>query len=83
MDRRQLTVALLDAGLAPESFQIAGIHTHEPLPTDFWFLRPTPAGWEVGAFERGIYEVREHFDTESEATAWLYRTLTGHPPVSG
>ncbi|RDI63962.1 hypothetical protein [Nocardia pseudobrasiliensis] len=79
MDRRQLTTALLEAGLPPESFQITGIHSHEPVPTDFWFLRPAPSGWDVGMFERGTYEVREHFPTEPEATAWLYQTMTGEP----
>ncbi|MCM6773698.1 hypothetical protein NDR87_09475 [Nocardia sp. CDC159] len=80
MDRRQLTTALLASGVPPESFQITGIHTHEPLPTDFWFLRPSPTGWEVGTYERGRYEVREHFPTETAAAAWLFRTLTGQAP---
>ncbi|MBB5915541.1 hypothetical protein BJY24_004453 [Nocardia transvalensis] len=80
MDREQLGAALLAAGLPPESFQIPGVHTHDPLPTDFWFLRPGQpgTGWEVGAFERGKYDVRERFSSESDASAWLYRTLTGH-----
>ncbi|MEU4342369.1 hypothetical protein AB0H00_14050 [Nocardia sp. NPDC023852] len=81
MDRKQLNVALLAAGLPPESFQIPGTHTHDPLPTDFWFLRKGARGdWEVGAYERGKYDVRERFDTEPDAAAWLYRTLTGQAP---
>jgi hypothetical protein len=81
MDREQLSAALLAAGLPLESFQIPGTHTHDPLPTDFWFLRPGPGGgWEVGAFERGKYDVRERFGSEPEAAAWLYRTLTGNEP---
>ncbi|MFG1796755.1 hypothetical protein [Nocardia sp. NPDC049149] len=81
MDRKQLSAALLGAGLPPESFQIPGIHSHDQLPTDFWFLRPGSGGWEVGAFERGTYDVRERFRAESDATAWLYRALTGHSPM--
>ncbi|WP_280271288.1 hypothetical protein [Nocardia wallacei] len=83
MDRRQLSAALLAAGLPPESFQIHGVHTHDPLPTDFWFLRPGPSGdWEVGAYERGKYDVRERFSTEPAASACLYRSLTGHDAPS-
>jgi hypothetical protein len=77
MDRRQLAAALLAAGLPPDSFQIADAHTSDPLPTDFWFLRPAADGWEVGVFERGDYDVRLRFATETAAASWLYRTLTG------
>jgi hypothetical protein len=49
--------ALLAAGAPPGSFQLAGAHESTPLPTDFWFARPSPAGWEVGAYERGTYSV--------------------------
>ncbi|PPI94514.1 hypothetical protein [Nocardia nova] len=81
MDRRQLAAALLAAGKPPQWFQIAGVHTHDPLPTDFWFLRPGSSGdWEVGVFERGEYDVRGRFAAESDAAAWVYESMMGHPP---
>ncbi|MFD7842503.1 hypothetical protein ACFV4K_06165 [Nocardia sp. NPDC059764] len=81
MDRKQLVAALLDAGKPPHWFQIVGIHSYDPLPTDFWFMRPGPSGdWEVGVFERGEYDVRARFDSESDAAAWVYEAIMGHPP---
>lgn len=70
--------ALLAAGQPPESFQLAGVHENVPLPTDFWFLRPTTAGrWEIGSYERGTYAVRETHDSVSAAGAALRRVLLG------
>jgi hypothetical protein len=78
VDRYELRSALLAAGLPPESFQLTDVHEHTPIPTDFWFLRPATGGrWEIGAYERGGYEVRETFDTEGAAGARLYEILTG------
>ncbi|MDO3650342.1 hypothetical protein [Nocardia mangyaensis] len=78
MNREQLVTALLDAGLATGSFQIPGVHETTPLPTDFWYLRSgADGGWEVGAFERGRFDTRARFDTESAATQWMLSTLTG------
>ena len=82
MDRQQLVEALLAAGQPPGSFQVTGVHSHEPVPTDFWFLRPGSGdGWEVGYFERGVYKVRKRFDAETEAAAWMYRAVTGREPL--
>lgn len=80
MNRERLAAALLAAGLPPESFQIPGVHDADPPPTDFWFLRAGDGGWQVGAFERGVHDVRERFSDEAAAAAWMYRTLTGRPP---
>lgn len=77
MDRKQLVAALLEAGLPAQSFQIPGIHTHDPMPTDFWYLQPGAGGdWEVGSYDRG-FTIRGRFSSESEAAAWMYRVLTG------
>jgi len=79
-DRWELRDALLAAGLPPDSFQLAGVHETVPLPTDFWFLRPSADGtWEIGPYERGTYEVREVHVFESAACAGLYRILVGRP----
>jgi hypothetical protein len=76
VDRHELRTALLAAGLPPESFQLAGVHEHVPIPLDFWFLRPGSDGrWEIGAYERGVYDVREVLATEDAACARLYRIL--------
>lgn len=76
MDRHELRTALLAAGLPPESFQLAGVHEHVPIPPDFWFLRPGPGGrWEIGAYERGLYDVREVFTTEAAACVRFYEIL--------
>ena len=79
MDRYALRDALRAAGRPPGSFQLEGVHQHVPVPTDFWFLRRTPDGhrWEIGAYERGVYDVRETHDTESSAGDRLYEILTG------
>ncbi|MGS2806831.1 hypothetical protein [Nocardia sp. MW-W600-9] len=78
MSCQQLSDALADAGLPPGSYQIDGVHESDPLPTDFWFLRPGhDNGWEVGAYERGQFDVRARFDTESAAADWMLTTLTG------
>jgi hypothetical protein len=75
-DRRTLRAALLEAGVPPESFQLAGVHEHAPIPTDFWFVRPTPGGrWQIGAYERGVYDVREEFRTEAQACDRLYSIM--------
>ncbi|MEU7905797.1 hypothetical protein [Actinoplanes sp. NPDC049118] len=80
MDRHSLRTALLAAGLPPESFQLAGVHEATDRPTDFWFMRPAPAGgWELGSYERGRFEVRETHATESAAARRLYEILV--PPV--
>ncbi|MFC6014202.1 hypothetical protein [Nocardia lasii] len=77
MNRRELSTALTDAGLPPDSFRIEGVHETDPVPTDFWFLRDSDNGWEVGSFERGTFDVRARFDTESAAADWMLSTLTG------
>ncbi|MEH1164717.1 hypothetical protein V6V47_04950 [Micromonospora sp. CPCC 205539] len=80
MDRRELRDALLTAGLSPEAFEVEGVHEHASVPTDFWFLRRSSGGgWEVGAYERGRYDVRQVFASEQEAAALLWRALTGRP----
>ena len=80
MDRHQVYRALLAAGLSPDAFELEDVHEHVPVPPDFWFLRRSPGGgWEIGPYERGTYDVRERFDTEAEACARLYTSLTGRP----
>lgn len=80
MDRRELRNILLGTGLSPDSFALADVHEHVPLPTDFWFLRPAADGrWEIGLYERGAYDVRETHDTEDAACRALHHALTGHP----
>lgn len=83
MDRGQVRAALRAAGLPDESFQFPGVHESTPTPTDFWFLRPAGCGWEIGAYERGRYTVRERFATEAAACARLYTVLTGSPAGDG
>jgi hypothetical protein len=68
---------LLAAGLPPGSFRIEGVHEEALLPTDFWFLRSTVDGWEVGAYERGTYDVRGRFPDEEAAADAFYAALTG------
>ena len=80
MDRHQVRAALLAAGLSPDAFELEGVHEHVPVPPDFWFLRRSPrGGWEIGLYERGVYDIRQRFDTEEEASAGLWTALTGRP----
>lgn len=80
MDRCGLRNILLNSGLSPESFELAGVHEHVPVPPDFWFLRPTADGrWEIGLYERGVYDVRSTHDTEDAACRAFHRALTGRP----
>ncbi|MER7416798.1 hypothetical protein ABT346_08435 [Micromonospora peucetia] len=80
MDRHEVRDALLATGMSPDAFELEGVHEHVPVPPDFWFLRRSPGGrWEIGAYERGRYDVRLVFDTEEEACAALWRALTGRP----
>lgn len=74
-DLRALRDTLLAAGVPTESFQLAGAHESRPVPTDFWFVRAGPAGWEVGSYERGTYEVRRSCLTVAEAGAFLQSVL--------
>ncbi|MEV0458576.1 hypothetical protein [Catellatospora methionotrophica] len=74
-----LVTALLEAGQPPESFQVPGVHEHVPIPTDFWFLRPAGGGWELGYYERGVYDVREVLPAEAVACTRLYELVTGFP----
>ncbi|GAA1414562.1 hypothetical protein ACFQZ4_41065 [Catellatospora coxensis] len=78
-DRHVLVTALLETGQPPESFQVPGVHEHVPIPTDFWFLRPAGERWEIGSYERGVYDVREILDTEAAACTRFYEVLTGFP----
>ncbi|WP_054815491.1 hypothetical protein [Nocardia arizonensis] len=81
MDRKELLAALLAAGKPPHWFRLVGVHDPDPLPEDFWFLRPGSGGdWEVGVHERGKDNVGARFEAESDAVAWLYRSVMGHPP---
>ena len=81
VDRHPLRAPLLAAGLPPESFQLGGVHEHVPIPTDFWFLRPTPHGrWQVGSYERGVFDVRAEFHNEADACAWLHDIMLGRRP---
>jgi hypothetical protein len=78
-DRHVLVTALLEAGQPPESFEVPGVHGHVPIPADFWFLRPAGARWELGHYERGVYDVREVADTEQAACTLFYELVTGFP----
>ncbi|MFG3710746.1 hypothetical protein [Micromonospora sp. NPDC047730] len=83
MDRHEVRSALLATGMSPDAFELEGVHEHVPVPPDFWFLRRSSGGrWEIGAYERGRYDVRLVFDTEAEACAGLWRALTGRPASS-
>ncbi len=78
MDRYGVRDALFAAGMSPAAFQITGVHEQRPVPPDFCFLRPAPGGgWEIGAYERGGYDVRATHPTEAAACAEFYRALTG------
>ncbi len=80
MDRYGVCEALLRAGVSSDAFAVEGVHDVS-IPMDFWFLRRSPKGrWEVGAYERGVYDVRYVYDSESEAAARLYTSLTIAPP---
>ncbi|MBV1850437.1 hypothetical protein [Catellatospora tritici] len=81
MERHELVLALLESGQPPESFQIPGVHEYLPPHTEFWFLRQAGPRWEVGAYARGEYEVRESFDSETAACACLFEVLVGTPPL--
>ncbi|GAA5057803.1 hypothetical protein [Nocardia callitridis] len=82
MDRKALAAELAAAGQPPGSYRITDVHDQGDLPTDFWFLRTGDSGkWEVGAYERGTFDVRSTFDSEDEACRWMYRTLTGKEPT--
>ncbi|GHJ48496.1 hypothetical protein Cs7R123_58380 [Catellatospora sp. TT07R-123] len=80
VDRHELALALLEAGQPPESFQLPGVHEHVPVPDECWFLRQAGPRWEIGAYGRGRYEVRESFDTEAAACACLFEVLVGAAP---
>lgn len=67
--------ALLAAGAPPESFQLAGVHSTTPLPTDFWFARPAAAGWEVGSYERGVYSVHAVVGSVSSVESLLRQAV--------
>ncbi|SCG61813.1 hypothetical protein [Micromonospora coxensis] len=83
MDRHEVRNALMKAGISPDAFELAGVHEHVPLPPDFWFLRRSADGrWEIGAYERGVYDVRQTFDTEEDACGGLWHALTGRPVPS-
>ncbi|BCJ59243.1 hypothetical protein [Micromonospora endophytica] len=79
MNRHEVRDALLAAGLSPDAFELEGVHEHVPVPPDFWFLRRSTEGWEIGAYERGHYDVRQVFATEAAACAGLWTALTGRP----
>lgn len=81
MNRLALRDALLDAGIPPDSFQLPGVHDSTPLPTDFWFLRPSVNGWEIGPYERGRFDVRETLPTEAAACARFHEILLGVAPA--
>jgi hypothetical protein len=82
VNRVALRDALLAAGVPPDSFQLPGVHDSTPLPTDFWFVRPSPDGpWELGPYERGTYDVREILPTEAAACARLHQILLGVAPA--
>ncbi|MFY1685818.1 hypothetical protein [Micromonospora sp.] len=84
MDRHELRNALFATGISPDAFELEGVHEHVPLPPDFWFLRRCADGrWEIGAYERGVYDVRLTYDTEQEACAGLWRALTGRSEAAG
>ena len=78
-DRHVLVTALLEAGQPPESFEVPGVHEHVPIPTDFWFLRPAGERWELGYYERGVYDVREVLPGEAAACTRFYELVTGFP----
>lgn len=79
MNRFQLREALRRDGVADGIYQIPGVHESSPVPPDFGFVRPSGDGWwEVGAYERGGYQIDAHFDTEDAACEYLYWQLTGH-----
>lgn len=75
-DLAALRDELLAAGLPPGSFQLAGVHETVPRPTDFWFVRPAGPGWEVGAYERGGWDVRAVVDSVP-AAGRLLRSVPG------
>ena len=74
-DLAALRDELLAAGLPPGSFQLAGVHESAPRPTDFWFVRPAGPRWEVGAYERGVWDVRAVVGSVGEAGALLRSAL--------
>ncbi|ATO15627.1 hypothetical protein CO540_18785 [Micromonospora sp. WMMA2032] len=78
MDRYELRAALLAAGVSPDAFQLADAHEHQPVPPDFWFLRPGDGGWEIGPYERGRYKLWRRYATEAEASAALFHILAEH-----
>lgn len=67
--------SLLAAGAPPESFQLSGVHESVPLPPDFWFVRPSAAGWEVGSYERGVWDVRAVVADPADAEPLLRAAL--------
>ncbi|MFI7306742.1 hypothetical protein ACIBM8_26290 [Micromonospora aurantiaca] len=79
MDRYELRDALLAAGVSPDAFQLADAHEQQPVPPDFWFLRPGDEGWEIGPYERGRYKLWRRCPTEAEAVDALHRILVGRP----
>lgn len=81
--RARLAAELRAAGLAAGLYWIEGVHEPVPRPTDYLYLRRTPAPsgpaerWETGAFERGRWEpVAWHAD-EVTGCVHLRRLLLG------
>ncbi|MBO4211018.1 hypothetical protein GSF22_34265, partial [Micromonospora echinofusca] len=44
---------------------------------------PDGQRWEIGAYERGVHDVRAVFDTEDAACVAFYQALTGRPAPPG
>ncbi|WP_158852599.1 hypothetical protein [Saccharothrix deserti] len=77
MDRHALAQALDGAGVPRNAYLIEGVREFGDVPPlDFYFLRERGGRWQVGVFERGVYDPFVEHDTEEAACADLYDRLT-------
>ncbi|MFI1000350.1 hypothetical protein ACIP10_18520 [Streptomyces galbus] len=79
MDRRSLRTVLRARGVQDGHYYIEDVHQPSPLPTDFLYLRRSPAfsgRWETGSYERGTWETIAQHTREEDACTHLLRLLT-------
>ncbi|MFB0621134.1 hypothetical protein [Streptomyces sp. AGS-58] len=81
MNRHTLVTVLRALGVQDGHYYLEDVHEPVPLPTDFLYLRRSPADpdrWDVGACERGAWETISLHLHEEDACTHLLRLLTGN-----
>jgi hypothetical protein len=79
VDCHTLHTVLRSKGVQDGYYYIEGVHEPAPLPTDFLYLRRSPAHpgrWETGAYERGTWQAVTEHTSEADACTHLLHLLT-------